>query len=77
MVHSYSKIAFVLIHDEKFYLVVHVAVGEDRVKVFDALFRRPVVVIFESLFDSAEVHGMLDDLVIVGNVKLNRIDRNL
>ena len=55
-------------------LVVHVTVGENRVEVLDAFFGGPVVVVLQSLLDGAKVHGVLDDLVIVGDIELDGVD---
>lgn len=49
----------------KSYLVINVAIGEHGVEVLHALVGTAVVVIFQSLLDSAHVHGSFDDLMIV------------
>ena len=56
-------------HDVLSGLVVDVAVGEDCVEVLDALLGAPVVVVVETFLDGAEVHGVLDYLVVVRDVE--------
>ena len=64
-------------HDVLPSLVVHIAVGEHGVEVLDALLRRPVVVVVQPLLDCSKIHRMFDDLVVVGDVQLVRINRSL
>lgn len=47
------------------YPVVNIAVGEHRVEVCYALHRLPVVLVLKPLVDSAEIHGIFDDGVII------------
>ena len=54
-------------------LVVHIAVCKDGIEVFDALFGRMVIMMFKALFDGTKVHWMLDDLMVVGNIKFDGI----
>ena len=65
-----------LSHDDDVFsgLVVDVAVGEHGVEVLYAFLGRPVVVVLQTFLDGAKVHGMLDDFVIVRNVKFDGVD---
>ena len=61
-------------HDVFTGLVIFIAVGEDCIEVFDAFFGGNVVIMFKSLFYGSKIHGMFDDLVVVGNVELDGIN---
>ena len=57
----------------KSYLIIHIAVGENGVEVFNTSFGGIVVVMFQPFLDGTEIHRVFDNFVIVGNVELDSI----
>ena len=68
-----------LCHDDNVFasLVVDITVSEDGVEVLDTLFSRKVIVVLQTLFDAPEIHGVLDDLVVVGQIQLDGVHRGV
>lgn len=57
--------------------VVHVAVGEHLVNVVDGLFGTPIVVVLETPFDGAQIHGLGHNLEIIGQTQFDRVHRRV
>lgn len=55
------------------YLVVDVAVGEHCVEVLNALTCTVVEVVFQTLFDGSQIHGLFDNSMVI--LKKTEFDR--